>query len=138
MGNGVPYKGFGISAQSMSTKGISYNSLKGSHDLHMPEIEQIEEAYTYLLPPEEIAAKYVCIALYSGRFRISALTRLLGEDAKSHFAEEFGWLLEHDYIKMEKDFCQVTETGFRYYGAIAALFWSPLHKTKFIEERTER
>lgn len=138
MGSGVPYKGFGISAQSMSSRGISYNSLKGSHDLHMPEIEQIEEAYTYLLPSEEIAAKYVCIALYSGRFRISALSRLLGEDAKSHFAAEFGWLLEHDYIKMGNDFCQVTETGFRYYGAIAALFWPPLHKTKFIEERTER
>ena len=78
------------------------------------------------------------IALYSGRFRISALSRLLGSDARNHFAEEFDWLLNQDYVKVENDFCQVTETGFRYYGAIAALFWSLLHKTKLLEERMER
>ena len=136
MGNGVPYKGFGISAQSMSDRGISYNSLKGTSELHMPRIEQIGEAYTYVLPPEEIAAKYVCIALYNGRFRISALSRLLKTNAKEYFAEELSWLLDHGYIRLEKDFCQITEAGFRYYGAIGTLFWSTLHKTNYLKERT--
>jgi oxygen-independent coproporphyrinogen-3 oxidase len=137
MGSGIPYKGFGVSAQSMSDKGISYNSLKGSSELHMPQIERIKEIYTYLLLPEEIAAKYVCIALYSGRFRFSALSRLLGTNAKEYFAEELSWLLNHDYIRLEDDFCQVTKAGFRYYGAVAALFWSPLHKKRYLEERKE-
>ena len=100
----------------------------------MPRIEKIKESYTYLLPPEEIAAKYICIALYSGRFRISALSRLLGKDADKYYSKEFAWLLDHDYIRRMDDFCQVTKTGFRYYGAIAALFWSPLHKMRFLEE----
>ena len=135
MGSGVPYKGFGISAQSMSSRGLSYNSLKSSKEIYMPKITQIKEDYTYLLPPEEIAAKYVCIALYSGRFSVDALSRLLRKDAKDYFANEFGWLLEHEYVRLENDWCQVTETGFRYYGAVAALFWSPLHKMKFLEEK---
>ena len=136
MGNGVPYKGFGISAQSMSDRGISYNSLKSASELHMPRIERIGEAYTYALPPEEIAAKYVCIALYSGRFRISALSRLLKTNANEYFAEELSWLLNQGYIRPEKDFCRVTEAGFRYYGAIGALFWSTLHKINYLKERS--
>ena len=137
MGSGVPYKGFGISAQSMSSRGLSYNSLKSSKELHMPKITQIKEDYTYLLPPEEIVAKYVCIALYSGRFSVDALSRLLRKNAKDYFVNEFDWLLEHEYVRLENDWCQVTESGFRYYGAVAALFWSPLHKMKFLEERAD-
>jgi hypothetical protein len=120
----------------MSDRGSSYNSLKGASDLHMPRIERIGETYTYVLPPEEIAAKYFCIALYNGRFRISALSRLLKTNAKEYFAEELSWLLNHGYVRLEKDFCQVTEAGFRYYGAIGALFWSTLHKTNYLKERT--
>ena len=58
----IPYKGFGISAQSMSWKGIQYNILKTSTNRSLPAFDEIKENDIYLLPEDEIAAKYVCIA----------------------------------------------------------------------------
>ena len=120
----VPYKGFGISAQSMSDKGISYGTLKGSSNRTLPAIDVLGEDFVYVLPGEELAGKYVCIALYGGRFKLSVLSRLTGEDACSRFKGELDFLEERGYVSIEGDIVSVTRKGFRYYGAVAALFWS--------------
>ena len=92
---GRPYKGFGVSAQSMSDKGIAYNMLKSDNSQYMPGFDEISEEYSYLLPKEELAAKYICISLYSGRFNLSVLERILSCDPLSYYHNEFRFLPEH-------------------------------------------
>ncbi len=124
MNQGIPYKGFGISAQSMGMEGIAYGSLKNTELTAIPDMASIGAASNYLLPGDEMAAKYVSIGMYSGRFRLDVLSRFLGSDARKWFAEELAYLLRHGYIRITGDEASVTEKGFRYYGAVTALFWS--------------
>ncbi len=138
MFDGIPYKGFGISAQSMSSTGIAYNSLKGYSGSHLPEMDAICEKDVYKLPGNELAAKYVAVALYGGRFKLSAITRFLGVDARSHFAAELDYLVSGEYLSVDANGgCHVTRKGFREYGAIAALFWSNAHKRRWLASKEE-
>lgn len=130
---GRPYKGFGVSAQSMSGKGISYNILKSDNSRYMPDFDEISEEYSYLLPKDEIAAKYICISLYSGRFSLSVLEKILCSDPMSFYHNEFGFLLEHRYVEISNGICTLTKEGFKLYGAVAALFWSPYHREQYIK-----
>ena len=120
----LPYKGFGISAQSMTRNGISYGSLKNSKANRMPPLDMLTEEYNYLLPASEIAAKYVSVALYGGCFRLDVLDEILGEDSAAYFQTQLSFLLQRDLIRIEEKEVVLTEKGFRLYGAIAALFWS--------------
>ena len=139
MYNATPYKGFGISAQSMSDKGITYNNLKKCKSRLIPDYDDIYEKDVYFLPPEELAAKYVCISLYSGRFSLTVLDRLLHCSAKEHFSNTFDYLIKNEYIKFENDdLCVLIENGFRYYGAVGALFWSDSHKEKYLRRKNEK
>lgn len=129
----IPYKGFGVSAQSMSRQGISYNILKNSSSEKMPEWDSLTEEDVYLLPPEEIAAKYVCIALYSGRFSLSVLTEILGRNAEEYYADELGFLSARDLICHQGSVLFLTKEGFSVYGAVAALFWSKKHQEMYLK-----
>ena len=138
MFDGISYKGFGISAQSMSTKGIAYNSLKGFSGAHLPEMEDIREKDIYKLPGDELSAKYVAVALYGGRFKLSVITRFLGEDARNHFAPELDYLISEGYLSVDANCeCHVTRRGFREYGAIAAMFWSDAHKRRWLARKVK-
>ena len=134
MDQGIPYKGFGISAQSMGSIGISYGSLKNTDLKDIPEMSAIGTSSNYRLPPEEMAAKYVSIAMYSGCFRLDALSRILGRDSREYFAEELDYLLSQEYITIHDNYVTVTEKGFRFYGAIAALFWSDTQKALLLQQ----
>ena len=134
---GRPYKGFGISAQSMSDKGIAYNILKSDNSHFMPSFEKISEEYRYLLPKEELAAKYICISLYSGRFYLPVLERILCCDPLSYYHNEFRFLTEHQYVEITDSICSLTKEGFRLYGAVAALFWSRYHREQYIKMKQE-
>ncbi|MDO4189660.1 MAG: hypothetical protein Q4D29_11810, partial [Lachnospiraceae bacterium] len=92
MDQGIPYKGFGISAQSMGNRGISYGSLKNIDTERLPEIASIGATANYCLPESEMAAKYVSIAMYNGRFRLDSLSKILGEDAEKAFSDELLYL----------------------------------------------
>lgn len=133
--NCTPYKGFGVSAQSMSLNGISYNILKSSKALLLPPIEEIKEEDVYLLPAEEIAAKYVCVALYSGRFSLNVLSKILGRDATKIYANELEFLIENNLVSIRDKICYLTEKGFKFYGAVASLFWSDRHKELYLSSR---
>ena len=130
---GHPYKGFGVSAQSMSGKGIAYNILKSDNSQFMPGFDEIGEEYSYLLPKEELAAKYICISLYSGRFNLSVLERILCCDPLSYYHNEFRFLTEHKYVEISNSICTLTKEGFKLYGAVAALFWSSYHREQYIK-----
>ena len=110
-----PYKGFGIAAQSMSWQGISYNILKGSRETHLPAYDRITEEDVYLLPKEEIAAKYVSVGLYSGCFSLRVLSGILGTDAERYYAEELRFLKDRQLIReLDNGICRVTREGFLY------------------------
>ncbi len=123
--DGVAYKGFGISAQSMSSEGISYNIGKSSGDVRaLIEGEDYSEEYTYALPPQELAAKYLAIGAYNGSFSLSHLTRILGRDAKDHYKEQIDFCLAEGYVEILEDRVYITPKGFKYYGAVFSLFHS--------------
>lgn len=110
---GKPYKGFGISAQSLSRKGLSYGMLKNAKSVDFRQIEYLSEGDNYLLPPEELAAKYVSVALYGGSFFLPVLSSILGINADSYYHAELDYLKHHEYIEIIDDHVILTETGFR-------------------------
>ena len=132
MYEGIPYKGFGISAQSMSRTGISYNILKSSQSKRIPDFNEIFEQDIYRLPPDEIAAKYICISLYSGQFNMKILSDLLNANAYEFYKKELDFLEKRNLIALNDNICNLTIEGFKFYGAVASLFWSEKHKRKYI------
>ena len=128
MTDAVPYKGFGPSAQSMSDSGISYEALKNTSLTSYPELIDWSDRVIYDLPPEEMAAKYICIALYSGRFNTAVASRLIKDEFRVRFSNEIGYLLSRGLIEEDAQWISLTRQGFRYYGAIGSLFWSDRQK----------
>ena len=130
------YKGFGISAQSMSMNGISYNILKSCKDTYLPDYDRLTEEDVYLLPKEEIAAKYVSVSLYHGQFSFIVLSEILGTDAKEYYHKESEYLAENQLVyDCGNGLYRLTQKGFLYYGAVAALFWSAHHRECYIKDR---
>jgi oxygen-independent coproporphyrinogen III oxidase len=123
--DGVAYKGFGISAQSMSGEGISYNIGKSSGAVReLIDSADYPEEYTYVLPPQGLAAKYIAIGAYSGSFSLSRLTSILGRDAKGCYKEQLDFCLAEGYLEILEDRVYITQKGFKYYGAVFSLFHS--------------
>ena len=129
----IPYKGFGIAAQSMTNKGISYNRLKLSKEKKMPNLDKIDIEYNYYLPPEEIVGKYVSIAMYNASFDLKVISKILGIDSKDYYYNELNFLLQKELIEVNNDKVILSTKGFKYYGAIAALFWSNEAKKTYLD-----
>lgn len=122
MCDGVAYKGFGISAQSMNSHGISYNVGKGSKRLgSLLEAASFPEEYTYLLPREELLAKFVCISAYYGRFSASAASAIIGKDYLNAKEDILDFLRESGHITVKGDQVAITREGFRHYGAVFSM-----------------
>ncbi len=122
---GASYKGFGLSAQSMSKCGIAYNKgkLSPQPQQHL-NVDSYPEEYTYLLPARELASKYLAISAYNGSFDTDRL-HAFGIDMKTlkeplDFCLSQGLLYEDHQHRM----C-ITPIGFDHYGAIFSLFHSP-------------
>ncbi len=126
---GISYKGFGIAAQSMSQSGISYNVGKGRHDF-MESLKQdsYPSEYTYLLPPNEIAAKYIAISAYCGSFSLKRASELLKDDAKNVFEKQIDFVLNEGLMSQEGERLYITRKGFLHYGAVFSLFYKPMKK----------
>lgn len=122
MREALPYKGFGISSQSMSSAGLSYNIGKGSTNLPL-DAQTFENGDTYLLPPPELAAKAVAISGYHGSLSISALSRILGEDAREYYAPVISFCFDRGMLIDKGDRLALTAEGFLHYGAVFSLFY---------------
>jgi coproporphyrinogen III oxidase-like Fe-S oxidoreductase len=57
-------------------------------------------------------------------FRLDILEQLLGNDPESYYSDELTFLREKGLIDQDGSRITLTPEGFRYYGAVAALFWS--------------
>ena len=120
--NGAAYKGFGMSAQSMSSAGIAYNVGKLSD---MPQEELCAggypEQFTYLLPSDELASKYMAISAYNGSFSLSRLKEIGVFDEKQNEILDY-CIGEGLLYRGETDRIYVSRKGFMYYGALFSLF----------------
>lgn len=121
---GMPYKGFGLSAQSMSSYGVSYNIGKNRSDLSIClSLDTYQEEYTYHLPKKELLAKYIAISAYSGRFSLKKASAILEEDCHSYYHDEINFCLNHQLMTIENDILYITRKGFQNYGSVFALFY---------------
>lgn len=132
MFEGWQYKGFGISAQSMSRFGVSYNLGKNQHIGKMIDSEWLidndysyESPTYYQLPQEELLSKFIAISGYSGGFSISAAKRLYGPDFISNYHHILDFLLSEGLATKNGIRLQLTKKGFCHYGAILSLFYKP-------------
>ncbi len=120
----VPYKGFGIAAQSRSDHGLSYNIGKRARSLDsLLEQDSFVAEAIYRLPPEEVLAKYMAISGYCGFFRLSIMRSIIKCDPLVTFKSQFEFLLTENYVQMIDDEVAITTKGFKYYGAILSLFY---------------
>ena len=122
--NGAAYKGFGLSAQSMSSLGIAYNvgklAVTPQNELNK---ESYTELFTYLLPPTELASKYMAISAYNGSFSIARL-RDYGISERT-LNEIVGFCIDEGLLyKGERDRMFITPKGFKHYGALFSLFYA--------------
>ena len=122
--NGAAYKGFGMSAQSMSSEGIAYNVGKlAVTPQNALNKEGYPEQFTYLLPPDELASKYIAISAYNGSFSIARL-RDYGISGGS-LNEILGFCIDEGLLyKGGKDRLFITKKGFKHYGALFSLFYA--------------
>lgn len=135
---GGDYKGFGISAQSMSNGNVEYNMGKNARDIlslipadKIPKDASFEATEHYELPIEEKFAKFVCVSTYSGGFN----WRIAKERFYPDFFERFGPVI--DFLTSRKGLSydgdiilsnnriSVTRNGFHHYGPLFSLFYNP-------------
>lgn len=122
MCDGTAYKGFGISAQSMSSSGVSYNTGKGARVItDRLGLNSYQEEYTYLLPREELLAKYISISAYCGQFSLATSSAILGKSYIEAQYDVIRFLLEENLISVCGDRVAITRDGFLHYGAVFSL-----------------
>lgn len=125
---GLPYKGFGISAQSMNGHGLAYNVGKNDRAIRhvITASDTFGEEYSYALPPTEVVAKLIAISGYGGRinkWRVSELLPLGGWD--EYYGRQERFCLDNGLMENDTEgFLCITEKGFRHYGAVFSLFYS--------------
>ena len=81
------------------------------------------ELFTYLLPPNEQASKYMAISAYNGSFSIAKL-RDYGISGGS-LNEILDFCIDEGLLyKGERDWMFITKKGFKHYGALFSLFYA--------------
>ena len=133
MYHATPYKGFGISAQSMNQHGLSYNVGKNTHNFSsLFSNNSFGELDTYLLPKNELAAKYLSIAGYCGCISLDVISEIIECDSNLLFHDELIFLLNKKLVFPDKDNnLHFTRNGFIYYGAALALLVNRLKISNF-------
>ncbi|MDR1878354.1 MAG: radical SAM protein [Bacteroidales bacterium] len=122
--DGIPYKGFGISAQSMNSQGVSYNAGKNKIDLSSYlNLEAYNEEYSYRLPKDELLSKYIAVSAYSGRLSLRRCSDILKKDCFLYYKDEIDFCIKHKLMTLEDDILYITHDGFKNYGAVFSLFY---------------
>lgn len=126
--DGASYKGFGMSAQSMSQSGISYNlgKLSKHTSLYLESDSYIAE-YTYNLPVRERLAKFISISAYSGSLSLKNMSIILGKDAQTIFNQQIQFVLQEGLFVKKNNTLYITKQGFKHFGAAFALFYYSLN-----------
>lgn len=124
MFDGWQYKGFGISAQSMSSRGISYNLGKNHITKECVLADSFEANRHYALPPKELLAKYIAISGYACQFSTAIASTILDTDFLERYKAVLDYLLSNEYLVIEGDMVILTRKGIAEYGAVLSMFWT--------------
>ena len=126
MMNAGAYKGFGISAQSMSRNGVSYNigKLKKSFNDLLAMKSYDEESCLSTSTQRTWCQKYIAISAYNGSFSLEKLSELLGCDATIYYSAPLDFCVSRGYIEISNERVIVTPLGFKHYGALFSLFYA--------------
>lgn len=120
----LPYKGFGISAQSMSKTHISYNEGKLAANIrNLLAADAYRASFTYELPPSEMLAKYVAVSGYYGSFSVATADKILGRSFLELFRSPLAFCREEGLLTVDGDSVTITRSGFMNYGAVFSLFY---------------
>ena len=120
--DGWQYKGFGISAQSMSDFGVSYNLGKNATDLAVILSNSTYETGNYYdLPRTELLNKFIAISGYFGGISVKSASRILNADYLLTGKDVIQFLKERKLITIDTEQIRLTPTGFEHYGAILSL-----------------
>ena len=134
----ISYKGFGISAQSKSNIGLSYNIGKSKESFEeCIKKNTFFEDDIYLLPKEELLAKYIAVCMYYGLFKLSIMKKIINKDPLKEYKNEFNYLIDNNYIVINDDDVTLTKKGFKYFGSIGALFYSKKTKEELLGEKND-
>lgn len=136
--DGGDYKGFGISAQSMSDGNVEYNIGKNATGIlslvpkgQIPEDASFDAVDCYELPVNEKFAKFVCISAYSGGFNWRIAKKRFYPDFFERFGSTLDFLTDRNNIfdlgniEITDDRINVTKDGFQHYGPLFSLFYHP-------------
>ena len=122
--NFTSYKGFGISSQSKSNQGISYNIGKNAKNLeNCIKNNTFNSEDTYILPKDEMLAKFVAVSGYFGKIKLDIMEDILNQNPKQYFEQEINFLLSRKLIKLLDNQIVITPKGFKHYGAVLAMFY---------------
>lgn len=125
--HGTAYRGFGVSAQSMSGHGVAYNVGKLASADTLKNIlpsHHYAEQDVYLLPPTEWVSKYVSIAAYNGAFSLRRIEEAVGKENMAPYLRTLRYCLAEGLLTTDKanDWVRITPRGFKHYGAVFSLF----------------
>ena len=125
--HGTSYRGFGVSAQSMSRRGVAYNVGKSASADSLKKIlhgNSYAEQDVYLLPPAEWVSKYVSIAAYNGAFSLRRIEEAVGSEAMSPYLDALRFCLAENLMTVDNanNWVRITPHGFKHYGAVFSLF----------------
>jgi oxygen-independent coproporphyrinogen-3 oxidase len=122
----MPYKGFGIAAQSKDENGVAYNIGKNHETLHFcMEKDSFIYGDIYNLPGNELLAKYLAISGYAGQFNIHIMNNIMKIDVMDYFKNEFKYLIDNEMVKINTvtGCVRITRNGYKYYGAVLGMFY---------------
>lgn len=129
---GGDYKGFGISAQSMSDGNVEYSIGKNHPDIlslipsgRIPQDTSFDATEHYELPLDEKLAKFICVSAYSGGFSWRTVKEKYSPDFFSRFGEVIDFLIDRASIAIDNDRIYLTQQDFKHYGAILSMFYKP-------------
>lgn len=125
--HGTSYRGFGVSAQSMSRRGVAYNVGKSASADSLKKIlpgNSYAEQDVYLLPPAEWVSKYVSIAAYNGAFSLRRIEEAVGKEAMRPYLDILRFCLAENLMTVDNanNWVRITPHGFKHYGAVFSLF----------------
>lgn len=133
---GTPYLGMGLAAQSMAKSSLYYNQGAASKRLDGYQ-QRISEGHfpiqdIYLLPPEEIMAKMICVSFYFGGIDKEAFQKKFGIGLDEQYKEEIKFLLEKGLMVNQDDSLMLTNKGKDKINGIIPLFYSSKSKENLL------
>lgn len=135
---GTPYLGLGLAAQSMQKGSVSYNQgaatkrLDGYRELINRGRIPIQDLY--ILPPEEMMAKMICVSMYFGGIDTEAFRNRFSADFYSQFPDETIFLEEKGFMRREGNLFTMSSAGKDVLNGIIPLFYSKRSRENVLQK----